>query len=115
MHKLFVYGTLRPKSGVTVKVPGKLYDLGWFPGCKLIPDGDAEFDCEILEVDDAGLRRADQYEGYLEDQPESSLFIRKPWKDGWIYEYNGGVDEERRVEGGDWVAYKPNTRTMVIV
>ena len=67
MHKLFVYGTLRPKSGVTVKVPGKLYDLGWFPGCKLIPDGDAEFDCEILEVDDAGLRRADQYEGYLED------------------------------------------------
>lgn len=114
MHKIYVYGTLRPKTGVTVSVKGKLYDLGWYPGCKLLPDGDDTFQCEVLEVDDAGLRRADQYEGYVEGHDDASLFVRRPMFDGWIYEYNGNVSEDRRVESGDWVEYKPNTRTMVI-
>lgn len=111
-HKVFVYGTLRPGLNQGVHyVPGVMFDLGWFPGVTLDPDTpDARFVVETIEVDDAGLSRLDSYEGYHEEAPDSSLYLRKSvCVDGvtaWIYEYNQGFsDNHERVLTGDWLAH----------
>ena len=59
---------------------------------------------ERLEVDD--LSALDRYEGYYESDPEGSLFVRRPSRDGWIYEFNGPVSGRRLIESGDFLAFK---------
>ena len=104
MHKIYVYGTLRPgKVSNVSKGRGFLFDLGSFPGVKLDPEG-PEFTVESIEVDDKTLERLDRYEGYRASNPESSLYIRKPFLDGEIYEYNG-VSSGANVESGDWLIH----------
>lgn len=104
---LYVYGTLRPNLGETVEIPGQLYALGWFPGAKIMAPGcNTRIIAERIEVDDAELRRLDHYEGYYPDAPHNSLFIRKPYLDGEIYEYNGQVDHKELIPHGDWLKFK---------
>jgi len=99
-HIIYCYGTLRPFTGETYEVPGRMYDLGSFPGVKL--GGDSVVTCEKIVVDDEKLESLDRYEGYYEDNHESSLYLRKEYEDGFIYEYNHDVDESRRIEDGVW-------------
>lgn len=99
---LYTYGTLRPGKEGTVKVPGEMYDLGWFPGIKL-GSNQREVVCEKIEVNDWDA--VDRYEGYNENNPEGSLYIRRPFMDGFIYEYNREVDPLKRVESGDWLEH----------
>jgi gamma-glutamylcyclotransferase (GGCT)/AIG2-like uncharacterized protein YtfP len=99
---LYVYGTLRPGNSQPIKVPGSMYDLGWFPGVKL--GGTTEFLAEKIEVED--ISAVDGYEGYNPDEPEMSLYIRRPFLDGFIYEFNREVSEDKRVVSGDWLEYK---------
>jgi len=104
-HKIYVYGTLRPGGTDTVKVPGKLFNLGWFPGAMLLaPDAGSEFTAEIIEVDDAGRKRLDSYEGYDESSPATSLYLRVPYLEGEIYVYNNSLSDYPLVEGQDWLA-----------
>ena len=115
MHKIFVYGTLRPGKGETVQIPGRMFDLGWFPGVVDIFDPhwkDAQFvslrpmfTAEVIEVDDETLARLDRYEGYDPRHPETSLYVRKEYKDGFIYQFNGNVDGATPVLSGDWLDY----------
>lgn len=107
MHKIYVYGTLRPavsspEQGIA---KGWMYSLGGFPGV-ILPENEEDdapyFVYDVREVDD--LTAFDGYEGYLENDPENSLYIRKPFKDGWIYEYNREVSEDRLIESGDWLS-----------
>jgi len=117
-HTLYTYGTLRPKRGTTVLVPGKLYALGWFPGAQLLPDNEEEgpfITCETIQLDDNQLARTDGYEGYDPNNHAASLFIRQPYKDGWIYTYNGYFDEDRLIESGDWLQFKPDSRSVSFV
>lgn len=112
LHKVYVYGTLRPGTTPTVKVPGYLYDLGWYPGILLkAPDSGSWVDCEIIEVDDAKLEQLDVYEGFFPDDPSSSLFVRRPYLDGYIYEYNRVVPMKKRIDQSDWLAYKSRDKT----
>ena len=105
-HILYVYGTLRP--GVPenrISIPGAMFSLGGCPGVKLGLDfSHHEIICERVEVD--SLDRFDRLEGYREHAPETSFYIRCPLLDGWIYEYNGRVDNRDLIESGDWLAYR---------
>lgn len=98
---LYVYGTLRPWGPNTIKIPGQLFDLGRFPGVKL--DLPGEVVCEKIEVKDWSA--IDRYEGYYPEDHEGSLYIRRPFMDGFIYEFNRDVDPEKRIEFGDWLVY----------
>lgn len=102
MHTVYVYGTLRPGTGATVNVPGELYDLGWFPGAKLLdPLSPSCIVCEAVFVDDATLARLDDYEGYSAKYPEQSLYLRKEYNGGFIYTYNQPFDGKFRIPSGD--------------
>jgi gamma-glutamylcyclotransferase (GGCT)/AIG2-like uncharacterized protein YtfP len=105
-HKLFVYGTLRPGNTPTVEIAGSMHNLGWFPGVKL--GGNSKFVAEVLTVDDAELGRLDSYEGYREDDPEHSLYLRVQHDGGWIYVYNSDMSDYPVIEGGDWLARQDN-------
>lgn len=106
-HAVYVYGTLRPGLNTdTFIVPGVMYDLGHYPGIKLSEDSVANTVlCERIEVDDEGLKRLDGYEGYCPSDPDSSLYLRVSFLDGWIYEYNGHPDNRPKVVGGDWLKH----------
>lgn len=107
LHKVYVYGTLRPNRGDTVFIPGKMYDLGWFPGVLLEPeDSPNKVVAEVLRVDDGRLAELDRYEGYRPHDHEHSLYIRRSFRDGWIYEYNQRVDNRVLIESGDWIWYR---------
>lgn len=113
LTKVYVYGTLRPGDTDTVLVPGKLYTLGGFPGISLEVDSDDDtVVCEIIEVDDNRLASLDRYEGYRENDPEGSLYLRQEYKDGFIYVYNHlyRVSEEQRIPSGDWLDFKNELR-----
>lgn len=106
-HKLFVYGTLRPGIHDTVSIPGFMHDLGWYPGVRLGREGcNGYIVAEVLEVSDERLKDLDHYEGYRENDPDNSLYLRVPYEDGWIYIYNHSMDEYPLVEGGDWLKYR---------
>jgi len=103
---VYVYGTLRPGKPGTIQIPGKLYDLGWFPG--IILGGEGLVTCEKIEVED--LTAVDAYEGYNPRFTIESLYIRRPILDGWIYEYNQEFDPQRLVACGDWLIYTRQER-----
>lgn len=103
--KLFVYGTLRPGSADIVQIPGKMFALGWFPGVKLDEESSDTFTAEVVEIDNTALTNIDRYEGYYPEDEEMSLFVRKPYQDGFIYEFNGKVDNKPQVMSGDWLEY----------
>lgn len=94
MGKFFVYGTLKKggrfsrvwPDGAKCKkatVKGSLYNMGWFPTIRLAREGEAcdTVDGEVWEVPDDEhihvLRELDRIEGYREDRPQDSLFLRK--------------------------------------
>lgn len=103
---LYVYGTLRPGKAEIYRVVGSLYDLGWFPGIKL--DGANEVICERIEITDWDA--VDRYEGFMPSEPENSLYIRRPFMDGFIYEYNQEAHRAQRVVTGDWLDYTSQER-----
>lgn len=107
-HYIYVYGTLRTKDpALLVKVPGFLYDVSWFPGALIkAPDCGSEFVAERREITDDQLSGFDDYEGYRPDSPATSLYIRVPYLDGWIYQYNRDVTRLKRIESGDWFEYQ---------
>lgn len=105
MEILYVYGTLRPGTGPVELVEGQMFNLGWFPGIVLGMPG--TISCERVEVE--SLIPFDLYEGYDPSDLSSSLYIRRPYKDGWIYEFNGNFDLNSRIESGDWLEHTKTT------
>lgn len=104
---ILVYGTLRPGKEETVEVEGfKMYDLGWFPGVRR-GDSTDKIVCERISVkDDEHLAQLDRYEGYREEDPMTSLYVREKVGDDFIYVFNSEPNEDHVVEGGDWLAYR---------
>ncbi len=112
-HIIYVYGTLRTrKAAELVEIQGSLYDLGWFPGVKLYDGCNTVVKCERRVVDDEQLAKFDRYEGFREESPESSFFVRTPVLDGEIYVYNHQVDPNRLIPSGDWLQYKQERAGM---
>lgn len=117
---LFVYGTLRPAlaSGESRRlihglhvtgnatVPGRLYDLGDYPG---LTTGDGLVHGDVLEIDQPErLAALDAYEECGGPQP---LFYREEsvatFPDGqclpvWIYRYGQSIQNAQLLPHGDY-------------
>jgi gamma-glutamylcyclotransferase (GGCT)/AIG2-like uncharacterized protein YtfP len=106
-HIVYVYGTLRPgKVADTTRIHGTIYDIGSFPG--IVLDGEdrkGEVTVERITVDDDKLASLDRYEGYYADDEEHSLYIRRRFRDGWIYVWNRSIEGYPKIEGGDWLIH----------
>lgn len=78
------------------QVPGRLYDLGDFPGAR---PGDASIAGEIFHLDDpaATLDALDEYEG---PEFERAVMLVNDLE-CWIYWYIG-PDPGRPIPSGDW-------------
>lgn len=110
--KLFVYGTLKPRSDDprarvhgAARLRGRLWDLGAYPGAILDPDAPGFVHGEVIDGgDDATLlARLDAYEGaeYRRDR------VRVQTDDGcqydcWIYVLVAEPLGARRIESGVW-------------
>jgi gamma-glutamylcyclotransferase (GGCT)/AIG2-like uncharacterized protein YtfP len=124
MEYLAVYGSLMTSEGMLAKLgaspmvkssgpavlPGKLFDLGDFPG--LIP-GEGRVPGELFLISDpAVIPLLDEYEACHPDSPASSLFVRQRLKlieppvEAWVYLYAGSVENRRPIVGLTWPEYK---------
>jgi gamma-glutamylcyclotransferase (GGCT)/AIG2-like uncharacterized protein YtfP len=126
---LFVYGTLSPRHAppeiaATVRrlrpvgpasVPGRLYDLGEYPGAILSKSSRSVIRGEVFELpgDAQTLNSLDDYEGFEPGKPRSSLFVRRIWPvvmdDGtrlrcWVYVYNGDTRQAQPVRSGRYAS-----------
>ncbi len=82
---LFVYGTLLSTeyNHLTIKgskligegsIYGKLFDIGNYPALK---EGENVIIGELYDIDNLTLKKCDELEGYNQDDPENSPYIRK--------------------------------------
>ncbi len=136
MHYVFVYGTLRKGDCRFVILEGceclheeafvdgfEMLNFGSFPG--IVP-GAGRIVGEIYEIDDELLAQLDRIEGYREDDPKNSLYIRQkvdafyadggsiPGPDGsggevLTYVFNerpGRLQHREVITSGDWFDVK---------
>jgi len=130
LEQLFAYGTLQPKNAPpqllsflrsasslgAASVPGRLYDLGCYPGAIANPpNGSQEFRIhgEVLQL--AGLESwlpvLDAYEGFDPASQETSLFVRTACTatlasgqelSCWIYLYGRTPPARAQIPSGRW-------------
>ena len=120
---LFVYGTLRSDIGHPMaeflarrarfvgpaKMPGRLYDLGPYPGMRDPEHADDWVHGELYEMSEAAatLAALDHYESLGTEPPP---FVRQRGQatlgsgeamETWVYMYNGAIDPARHIASGD--------------
>lgn len=136
---LFVYGTLLPDhapaeianalKGLQVvsrgHARGRLYDFGDYPGAIVALSARSSINGFVYQIrgNTNVLRELDNYEGYDEDHPEHSLFLRKrrliTLEDGrrvlsWIYEYNGDPENAIYLPSGTYSVRRQPRRTSAL-
>jgi gamma-glutamylcyclotransferase (GGCT)/AIG2-like uncharacterized protein YtfP len=126
MTLLFIYGTLMPGLRLeaemhgarfvgAAQVPGRLVDVGRFPGLLLdLSTGNGTVTGEVYEVDDAHLARLDVVEGLVHGDRASSQYWREavtvlggPLQGQPVqtYVYNRPVDACTPIPHGDYRRY----------
>ena len=123
---LFVYGTLLSTeyNHQTIKgskligqgsIYGKLFDIGNYPALK---EGANIIIGELYNIDDLTLKNCDQLEGYNQDEPENSPYIRKSvtvFLDKKelcvnVYYCNFGTNHYKEIESGNYKEYMDDKR-----
>lgn len=121
MRKVLVYGSLKrgfnnhneflggsALLGKTL-VPGRMYNLGAFPGIRL--DQSGSIACEVYEVNDLIVKHLDRLEGFHKQGSEDNFYDRVPVRflldeepmTGEIYEVNKRFLHGKPViESGEW-------------
>ncbi len=119
---VFCYGTLlsqgsRPAAAfVNAEVlgkataPGRIYDLGWFPGFKKCEDiyDACEVIGELIAVDQIGLEHLDTYEGCPDLYRRDNTLVQMDdgtLKNAFVYVYNGQPHADDVIPEGDFIAY----------
>lgn len=126
---LLVYGTLLRTTGHPYarllhrhstclgrgSFPGRLYDLGSYPGAVYEARAAIRVHGDILHLPhpERVLPLLDEYEGYSPNRPRSSLFVRQrvevESEQGpvrcWVYLYNRPVGQSHLVLSGDYAEY----------
>jgi gamma-glutamylcyclotransferase (GGCT)/AIG2-like uncharacterized protein YtfP len=125
---VFFYGTLmagfdrRRRAGIDDKlryigrgsIQGALFDLGIYPAA--VPSPDGHIWGEVYDMSDAApvLEALDEIEGYREDDPDRSLYLRRQVEvtlpDGtralaWVYFYNAPLGQAERIASGDYLEH----------
>lgn len=133
---LFAYGTLLPAhapapiAGVVRQlervgrafVPGRLYDLGEFPGAILDENAPSKVWGVVFRLrhSEQLLPRLDDYEGFDPKDPGSSLFVRQRHDvsltnggtlNCWVYVYNRTPPPGSFLPGGDYRFSATQTKT----
>ncbi|MDQ1638128.1 MAG: hypothetical protein QOF62_1467 [Pyrinomonadaceae bacterium] len=124
---LFLYGTLiepeppeeitplvkrLPRIG-TASIPGRLYDLGDYPGAVVDASANTSIHGELVELpeDETVLDSLDKYEEFDPDNPKQSLFVRRKVNarlvngenvDAWMYVYNKQPGDAPIIPGGTY-------------
>lgn len=126
-ERLFAYGTLRLGCGHSLtrmaaasvgylgpgRLPGKLYDLGAYPGAVFDPAARSWIsgDVFVLRQPETVLRVLDRYEGFDPGAPDCGEF-RREWlpidlggrsRWCWVYLYKQPVDSLTPIPGGDYL------------
>ena len=94
-------------------IPGRLYDLGEFPGLQLPAGEESRPDeqrvaGELYRARPRALARLDRFEGAVGDDP---LYVRRrvdlvqPARTAWVYEYARNVADAPVIDSGDWRAH----------
>src|SRR5262249_5253665 len=129
---LFVYGTLRRAGGHPMahfltaharlvgaaSAPGRLYDLGAYPGMVDAADESERVRGEVYELHEpeATLTALDRYEGCGPQDPRPWLYERQLTAvtlDGggrlsaWVYLYRGPLTGARPIPSGDYLPALP--------
>ena len=124
---LFLYGTLKPdaadreiadvvkelRSVGRGRVPGKLYDLGDYPGAIVDASANTFVKGLLLELPNskASLDALDRYEEFDSSNPRTSLFVRTRTRvrltngrnvQAWMYVYNRDPGNAPLIRGGEY-------------
>lgn len=89
-------------------VPGKLYDLGSYPGLVLAEAGAHQVVGEVYELSSRAeriLRNLDYYEGAEYERVVAEARSADWVQAVWIYHYLGPVTEKSWIESGDYKLY----------
>jgi gamma-glutamylcyclotransferase (GGCT)/AIG2-like uncharacterized protein YtfP len=129
---LFVYGTLRPAAHSPMgawlaaraelvgaaRAPGRLFDLGAYPG--FVPAGAGRVAGEVyrLRAPASILARLDEYEGCGERNAYGAFRRERiavqldggAELEAWTYVHRGPTDESRAIASGDWAAWLAERR-----
>ncbi len=134
---LFVYGTLLSSlEGIGIPslrewttlvgpglVAGSLYDAGEYPVAVLSREGTIRGELHAIRGDriESLLDLLDAYEQYFPERSHASLFVRLATEvEGrsgdrllaWIYGFNREVKGLRRIDSGDYAAYRSGARGL---
>lgn len=135
---LAVYGSLLRAEGMLTQLgvadrvrfaggaqlPGRLFDLGDYPGLLIggdstgkSPDGQTSVPGELFEVlDPVVWTILDDYEGFDSRAPDQSPFVRReltlvsPALSAWVYVLNRSAADCPEVVGMSWPEYKARRR-----
>jgi len=124
---VFVYGTLRrggsnafrmkgSKFRGPARVEGELHVISWYPGLTL-KSGAGWVIGELYKVDPDLLRAIDEFEGLSAGEIEGAHYRRVKVEAQlhettdlgiapvWAYEWQGPVDDSKRIVTGDWLDF----------
>jgi gamma-glutamylcyclotransferase (GGCT)/AIG2-like uncharacterized protein YtfP len=78
----------------------------WYPGLRLRAGDDSVVGDLFQMRDPLTLAALDQYEGSDEYQRVQTMAVLENGRQvrSWVYEYIGGVSEDRRIVSGDWMS-----------
>ncbi len=120
MQLVAFYGTLMRAFGVqrrlglaselrfvsACRIPGRLYDLGDYPG---LVAADGVVLGEVFELlGPRTLTQLDDFEDYDPARPDDSEYLRRavrliePALDAWVYVYNRPFTGRRPIASGEW-------------
>lgn len=100
------------------ELPGKLYDLGEYPGLIGGSDGNYLVSAELYHFSgQETLTALDDYEDYKPDNEQESLYVRtlvnlyEPSLQAWVYIYNRDVLESNLIKSGSWKQHLLSKKT----
>ena len=103
MHKIFVYGTLRPSKRASHWIEGfDMYTAGAYP---YVAKGSSRVYGNVIEVDDDELDNADRYEGVargLYTREKTTAYDMLTGVREEVQLYVAGKDWPTIVQSGDW-------------
>ena len=118
---LFVYGTLRPFVEIemarwlrsfashlgTATTPGRLYDLGAYPGMKTVRGGRERVVGDVYRVTNPRVFRVlDRYEANFARERCLVKLARGVRRTAWAYRYRHGVAGATRIASGDYRVHR---------